>query len=142
VRGVHQGRRAAGGGRQLLHVGKQQRLAAALQNFTAELDALSPPVDYQVAVTTTTVSERLGACGPAGDPNAAARCSSDVGGEALLLRCRVGLFPILPRRGTFHQDPSAPVAVLRRSDYTAAQFAQYLAATVQVGVNGSRQPQG
>ena len=49
-----------------------QRLAAALQNFTAQLDALSPPVDYQVAVTTTTVSERLGACGPAGDPYAAA----------------------------------------------------------------------
>ena len=57
--------------------GKQQRLAAALQNFTAELDALTPPVDYQAAVTTTTVSERLGACGPAGDSNAAARCNSE-----------------------------------------------------------------
>src|SRR5437868_15456904 len=43
--------------------GKQQRLAAALQNFTGDLDALNPPVDYQVAVTTTTISERLGACG-------------------------------------------------------------------------------
>src|SRR4029077_4119789 len=31
--------------------GKQQRLAAALQNFTGQLDALNPPVDYQVAVT-------------------------------------------------------------------------------------------
>src|SRR5437763_16357625 len=48
--------------------GKQQRLAAALANFTASLDGLQPPVDYQAGVTTTTISERLGACGPAGDP--------------------------------------------------------------------------
>src|SRR5207244_191592 len=47
--------------------GKQDRLAAALQGFTQELDSLQPPVDYQVGVTTTTVSERFGACGPAGD---------------------------------------------------------------------------
>src|SRR6267142_1320053 len=122
--------------------GKQQRLAAALQNFTAELDALAPPVDYQVAVTTTTVSERLGACGPAGDPNAAARCNSEW--EASGFSCDPGLacFRSFPAAGTLHQDPSAPGAVLRRRDYTAAQFAQYLAATVQVGVNGSRQPQG
>src|SRR5438067_871383 len=122
--------------------GKQQRLAAALQNFTADLDALTPPVDYQVAVTTTTVSERLGACGPAGDPNAAARCNSEW--EATGFSCDSGLacFRSFPAAGTLHQDPSAPGAVLRRSDYTAAQFAQYLAATVQVGVNGSRQPQG
>jgi len=122
--------------------GKQQRLAAALQNFTAELDALTPPVDYQVAVTTTTVSERLGACGPAGDPNAAARCNSEW--EASGFSCDTGLacFRSFPAAGTFHQDPSAPAPVLRRSDYTAAQFAQYLAASVQVGVNGSRQPQG
>src|SRR5438094_10361345 len=56
--------------------GKQQRLAAALQNFTGQLDALDPPVYYQVAVTTTTVSERLGACGPAGDPNPSAGCNT------------------------------------------------------------------
>src|SRR2546422_213813 len=31
--------------------GKQQRLAAALQNFTAELDGLTPPVDYHLAAT-------------------------------------------------------------------------------------------
>src|SRR5438067_12301977 len=54
--------------------GKQQRLAAALQDFTAQLDALNPPVDFQVAVTTTTVPERLGVCGPPGYANAAAEC--------------------------------------------------------------------
>src|SRR5207237_4961305 len=57
--------------------GKQQRLAAALQNFTSQLDALRPAVDYQVGVTTTSVSERLGACGPAGDASAAAQCNSE-----------------------------------------------------------------
>ncbi len=122
--------------------GKQDRLAAALGNFTAQLDALAPPVDYQVAVTTTTVSERLGACGPGGDPNAAARCDSDW--EASGFSCDPGLacFRAFPQAGTFHQGGSAPAAILRRADYTAQQFAQYLAASVQVGVNGSRQPQG
>jgi hypothetical protein len=122
--------------------GKQDRLAAALGNFTAQLDALAPPVDYQAAVTTTTVSERLGACGPAGDPNAAASCDSDW--EASGFSCDPGLacFRPFPQAGKFHQGGSAPAAVLRRADYTAQQFAQFLAASVQVGVNGSRQPQG
>ena len=59
--------------------GKQQRLANALQNFTTALDLLQPPVDYQVAVTSTSVDERFGACGPPGDPYAAAKCDSDWG---------------------------------------------------------------
>src|SRR3954470_12712770 len=57
--------------------GKQERLAAALQNFTAHLDPSRPPFTSQVAGTSTTVSERLGACGPAGDPNAASACDSE-----------------------------------------------------------------
>jgi hypothetical protein len=32
--------------------------------------------------------------------------------------------------------------VLRRSDYSAAAFASYLAESVKVGTDGSRQPQG
>jgi hypothetical protein len=122
--------------------GKQQRLAAALQNFTGELDALNPPVDYQVAVTTTTVSERLGACGPPGDPSAAAKCDSEW--EASGFSCDSGLacFRAFPAAGRFHQGASAPAPVLRRADYTAQQFAGYLASSVQVGVNGARQPQG
>lgn len=122
--------------------GKQQRLAAALQNFTAQLDGLNPPIDYQVAVTTTTVSERLGACGPAGDPNAAARCDSEW--EATGFACDSGLacFRSFSSAGHFNQGAQAPAPILRRSDYTAQQFAQSLASSVQVGVNGSRQPQG
>ncbi len=122
--------------------GKQQRLAAALQNFTDDLDALRPSVDYQVAVTTTTVSERLGACGPAGDANAAARCDSEW--EAAGFSCDPGLacFRSFPKAGQLDQGSAAPAPVLRRSDYTAQDFARYLASSVQVGVNGARQPQG
>src|SRR5690242_6072437 len=118
--------------------GKQQRLAAALQNFTSQLDALNPPVDYQVAVTTTTVSERLGACGPSGDAAAAAQCDSEW--QAPGFSCDSGLacYRSFPDAGQFHQGGTAPAAVLRRDDYTAAAFAAALASSVQVGVNGSR----
>jgi len=122
--------------------GKQQRLAAALRNFTADLDALAPPVDYQVAVATTTVAERLGACGPAGDPNAASACDSEWQADGFSCDSGLACFRSFPQAGRFHQAPSAPAAVLRRRDYTADQFAQYLAEAVGVGVNGSRQPQG
>src|SRR5438067_2683446 len=90
--------------------GKQQRLAAALQNFTSQLDALRPAVDYQVGVTTTSVSERLGACGPAGDASAAAQCNSEW--EAPGFACDSGLacYRDFAGAGSLH-------AVLRRSDY-------------------------
>lgn len=122
--------------------GKQDRLAAALQNFTKDLDSLQPPVDYQVAVTTTTVSERLGACGPAGDANAAAQCGSEW--QASGFTCDTGLacFRAFPEAGQFHLGDGAPKTVLRRDDYTAADFATYLAEAVRVGTAGSRQPQG
>lgn len=122
--------------------GKQDRLAAALQNFTAQLDALNPPVDYQAAVTSTTVSERLGACGPAGDPNAAAQCGSEW--EAPGFTCDTGLacYRSFSYAGQFHEGTGVPATVLRRADYSAADFARYLAASVKVGTAGSRQPQG
>ena len=58
---------------------KQDRLAQALAGFTTQLDALRPPIDYQVAVVTTSIFERFGGCGPDGDSNAAAQCDSDWG---------------------------------------------------------------
>ncbi len=122
--------------------GKQQRLAAALQNFTAQMDALQPPVDYQVAVTTTTVSERLGACGPAGDPNAAAGCDSEWQADGFTCDSGLACFRSFPTAGQLHQGAGAPANILRRADYSAQQFAQYLSDSVSVGVGGSRQPQG
>lgn len=116
--------------------GKQQRLAAALQGFTGQLDALKPPVDYQVGVTTTSVSERLGACGPPGDPNAAGGCNSEWQAPDFTcdsgFACYRGFAEAGQLRGT-----------LRRADFTsAADFAARLASLVQVGVGGARQPQG
>jgi hypothetical protein len=116
--------------------GKQQRLAAALQNFTAQLDSLNPPIDYQAAVTTTTVSERLGACGPSGDPAAAAQCDSEWQADGFSCDSGLACFRSFADAGKFHG------AILQRSQYSAANFAAALASEVQVGVNGSRQPQG
>jgi hypothetical protein len=122
--------------------GKQQRLAAALANFTQALDALQPPVDYQVAVVSTSVQERFGACGPPGDPNAASQCDSDWGAPGFVCDANYACLRTFPAlAGKLHAAPGAP-PVLRRADYTAAQFAQLLGRAVQVGVAGARQRQG
>ena len=122
--------------------GKQDRLAAALQNFTSQLDALQPPIDYQVAVTTTTLSERLGACGPAGDPNAAAQCDSEWEAPGFSCDSALACFRPFATAGQFHMGAGAPVPVLRRANYSAADFASFLADNVKVGTGGARQPQG
>lgn len=122
--------------------GKQDRLAAALQNFTSQLDALVPPIDYQVAVTTTTISERLGACGPSGDPNAAAQCNSEWEATGFSCDSAFACFRSFAAAGQFHRGAGVPAPILRRADYAAADFARYLAQSVKVGTDGSRQPQG
>ncbi|TMA26169.1 MAG: hypothetical protein E6J78_14790 [Deltaproteobacteria bacterium] len=122
--------------------GKQERLSAALQNFTAALDQLQPPVDYQVAVTTTSVDERFGACGPPGDPNAAAKCDSDWGATGFSCDSGYACLRSFANAGKLYQASGVPAVILRRRDYSATQFASYLAAAVKVGVDGARQPQG
>lgn len=117
--------------------GKQDRLAAALANFTAHLDALQPPVDYQAAVTTTTVSERLGACGPSGDPYAAAQCDSEWQADGFSCDTGLACFRPFAGAGQLHDG------ILKRSDYaTPDAFSAQLAAAVKVGTGGYRQPQG
>src|SRR5438067_5818474 len=66
--------------------GKQDRLAQALASFTTQLDALEPPIDYQVAVVTTSIFERFGACGPDGDASASAACDSDRGASGYVCK--------------------------------------------------------
>ncbi|HEY5675444.1 MAG TPA: hypothetical protein VIR81_01585, partial [Myxococcales bacterium] len=99
--------------------GKQQRLAAALQGFTAQMDALQPPVDYQVAVTTTTVSERLGSCGPPGDAAAASACDSEWQADGFACDSGLACFRSFGQAGQLHQGAGAPAAILRRADYDA-----------------------
>lgn len=122
--------------------GKQDRLAAALQDFTQRLDSLQPPVDYQVAIVTTSVSERFGACGPAGDPVAAEKCSSDWGAPGFSCDPGFACFRAMTQAGKLQQPGGVPASILRRRDYTAAQFAQYVAQAIKVGTAGARQPQG
>lgn len=125
--------------------GKQDRIAQALQGFTDALDQLRPPIDYQVAVVTSSVAERFGACGPAGDVNAAGQCQSDWGARGFT--CDLGnacfrSFTGPGDSGTLYQGAGAPAPVLKRKSYSAQQFAGYLASAVKVGTSGSRQPQG
>ena len=122
--------------------GKQQRLAQALQNFTVQLDSLQPPVDYQAGIVTTSVAERFGACGPAGDTNAASQCDSDWGAPGFVCDKGLACLRTFATAGQLVKAQATPGVVLRRADYTAQQFANFLAQSVQVGVSGARQPQG
>jgi hypothetical protein len=122
--------------------GKQDRLAAALSDFTAALDSLAPPIDYQVAVVTTSIFERFGACGPDGDSFAAAQCNSDWAASGFACKANACLRTFPDESGKLRSIPGAPSPVLQRSSTTAAQFSAWIAQAVQAGVNGARQPQG
>ncbi len=123
--------------------GKQQRLALALQDFTTQLDLLRPPVDYQVSVVTTSVAERFGACGPANDPNAAASCDSDWGAIGYVCDAGLACLRTFADAGKLRDARPSTNGILRRNDYSAADFSDYLAQTVRrVGTGGARQPQG
>ena len=122
--------------------GKQDRLAQALAGFTTQLDALQPPVDYQVAVVTTSIFERFGGCGPDGDPNAAAQCDSDWGAPGYVCKAAACLRSFPAEAGKLRVAPGNPGAVLRRSGAAPATFSGWVASDVQAGADGARQPQG
>jgi len=122
--------------------GKQDRLAQALAGFTAQLDALQPPVDYQVAVVTTSIFERFGGCGPDGDPNAAAQCDSDWGAPGYVCKAAACLRSFPAEAGKLRVAPGNPGTVLRRSATDPATFSGWVASDVQAGSDGARQPQG
>ncbi len=122
--------------------GKQDRLALALADFTTRLDALQPPVDYQVAVVTTSIFERFGGCGPDGDANAAAQCASDWGAPGYVCKAAACLRSFPAEAGKLRVAPGNPGAVLRRSATDPATFSGWVASDVQAGSDGARQPQG
>jgi len=122
--------------------GKQDRLAQALAGFTTQLDALQPAIDYQVAVVTTSIFERFGACGPDGDPNAAGQCDSDWGAPGYVCAGAACLRSFTAEAGKLRVAPGNPGAVLRRSATAAATFSGWVANDVQAGSAGARQPQG
>jgi hypothetical protein len=120
--------------------GKQDRLAQALAGFTAALDALRPPIDYQVAVVTTSIFERFGACGPDGDPNAAAQCDSDWGAPGYVCKA-AACVRTFDEAGQLRLAPGNPATVLVRSSTDAARFSSWVANDVEAGSAGARQPQ-
>jgi hypothetical protein len=122
--------------------GKQDRLAQALAGFTGQLDALQPPVDYQVAVVTTSIFERFGGCGPDGDANAAAACQSDWGAPGYVCKAAACLRTFPDEAGKLRVAAGNPGAVLRRSATDPATFSGWVASDVQAGSDGARQPQG
>jgi len=122
--------------------GKQDRLAQALAGFTSQLDALQPPVDYQVAVVTTSIFERFGGCGPDGDPNAAAQCDSDWGAPGYVCKAAACLRSFPAEAGKLRLAPGNPGTVLRRGGADPATFSGWVASDVRAGASGARQPQG
>src|SRR6266446_3598739 len=122
--------------------GKQGRLAQALAGFTAQLDALQPPIDYQVAVVTTSIFERFGGCGPNGDASAAAQCDSDWGAPGYVCQAAACLRSFPAEAGKLRVAPGNPGAVLQRSSTDPASFSRWVANDVQAGSDGARQPQG
>jgi len=122
--------------------GKQDRLAQALATFTTRLDGLDPKVDYQVAVVTTSIFERFGACGPDGNPSAAAQCGSDWNAPGFVCQGSACLRSFPAEAGKLRLAPGNPGTVLKRSATDAATFSSWVGRDVQAGVDGARQPQG
>ena len=122
--------------------GKQDRLAQALAGFTKAVDSLQPPVNYQVAVVTTSIFERFGACGPDGDANAAAACDSDWGASGYVCKAAACIRTFPAEAGQLRVAPGNPGPILQRSVTTAAVMSTWIANDVQAGSAGARQPQG
>jgi hypothetical protein len=122
--------------------GKQDRLAQALAGFTKAVDSLQPPIDYQVAVVTTSIFERFGGCGPDGDANAAAQCDSDWGASGYVCKAAACVRTFPAEAGQLRVAPGNPGPILQRSVTTSATLSAWIANDVQAGSAGARQPQG
>jgi hypothetical protein len=120
-------------------VSKEPKIAAGLPSLIARLEALYPPVDYRLAVMTSSVEERFGPCDTA-DPNAPGECSAEFGltGFQCLQNACVREFPQLA--GHLVAAPGNPV-VLDRAALSPAQIEAAFAQNVMVGVGGARQEQ-
>jgi hypothetical protein len=118
---------------------EQEKLAAAFPELVSRLEALDPPVDYRVAVMTTSVEERFGPC-DAASTGAGEQCSADFGGGPFT--CEAGAC----RRG-FEAAAGRLVAapgndaVLESSTLDAATLTARFSENVRVGLGGARQEQ-
>ncbi len=117
---------------------KIDRMAGAFARFVASLDALDPPVDYQLAVTTMSVAERFGGCAPA-DGRISATCESDWYAKGFV--CDAGgacLRSFDDRAGMLYAAFGNP-SVLRKGDRPPSQLAIALGENLHVPLDGARQ---
>lgn len=118
---------------------EQQKLAAAFPELVARLAALDPPVDYRVAVLTTSVVERFGPCDGAAS-GAAEQCSADFGGGPFTCDGGACLRAFDTLAGRLVGAPGNPV-ILDSARLDGATLAARFAENVRVGLAGSRQEQ-
>jgi hypothetical protein len=117
---------------------EQQKLAQGFPALVSALDALDPPIDYRVAILTSSVSERFGPCDVA-VPGAATGCDAMFGGTGF--RCDGGdCLRDWPQAGLPASWPGGATFV-ERAKTTAAGLSQAFAATILVGTRGARQEQ-
>jgi hypothetical protein len=118
---------------------KEAKLAAGVPALLSRLDALNPPVDYRLAVMTSSVDARYGPCDGL-DPHAPVECSAEFGGtgyQCLDSAC-VAEFPQFA--GQLVAAPGNE-AVLDRAKLSRAQMEQLFAENIMVGTGGSGQEQ-
>jgi hypothetical protein len=118
---------------------KEPKIAAGLPVLLDKLDALDPPVDYRLAVMTSSVEERFGPCVTA-DPNAPGECSADFGltGFQCVQNACVREFPqVAGRLVAANGNP----LILEKSQMSRAEMQQSFSQNVLVGMEGSRHEQ-
>lgn len=118
---------------------EQAKLAAGFPALLAKLEALDPPVDYRVAVMTTSVDEHFGPCDPA-DPGAAASCSSEFGGAGFACESGACVRRWPQEAGRLVAKAGNPT-VLDRALLSPADLGRMFSENVRVGLGGSRQEQ-
>lgn len=118
---------------------KHDKLAAAFPELAELLDQLDPPVDWRVAVMTTSVDERFGSC-KSSDPTAPQSCSAAFGGTGF--RCQGGacVRNFKDKAGKLVSRSGNP-KVLDRSQNSRSELIALFQQNVRVGLDGSRHEQ-
>lgn len=118
---------------------KEPKIAAGLPALLDQLDALDPPVDYRLAVMTSSVEERFGPCLSA-DPNAPGECSADfglTGFQCVQNACVRDFSHVAGQLVAANGNP----LVLEKSQLPRAELEQKFTENVLVGTAGARHEQ-
>lgn len=118
---------------------EQVKLAAGFGRMVDALEALDPPVDYRVAVMTTSVDERFGPCDSA-DSDAPGICSAAFGGSGFVCEDNACFRSFPDRAGRLRAAPGNPT-VLDRSQLPSEEIRRLFRQNIRVGLDGSRHEQ-